>query len=391
MWRTDFDRLGLDDAALRDGIEVVIAGGLDYFPGSERSSPRFNFRVSYLRPAGDGDLLAQLDRLRKQLAAEGLLEPQKRLPRPSLPRSIGVVTGAGSAALADVLAGLERRAWRGKIVLAHPPVQGRGAAGKISAALRDLAASGQVETIVVARGGGSLNDLWCFCDEALCRTVAMLPVPVVSAVGHETDRTLIDDVAAACCSTPTHAAETAVAIDVARACRELRLAAATLSRGGRRGVAGRARSLGALARPLAAHTRRQRARLHQLIREIRAAGRRSLQSRRTLTHRHGLVLSRRRVSGGEAIARGRGRLRREGAAIARHGERAGERRAEQLARLAATLAAHDPDRVLDRGYAIVEAAEGGELLTSAAEARRRARLRVRFADDDVRAQVTDDD
>ena len=107
-------------------------------------------------------------------------------------------------------------------------MQDRRAAPAIAAAIRDLAAVGEVETIVVTRGGGSIADLWAFCDEALCRTVALLPIPVVSAVGHEVDRTLLDDVAAKCCSTPTHAAEAVVGVDCAEARAGLRFAAGRL-------------------------------------------------------------------------------------------------------------------------------------------------------------------
>jgi exodeoxyribonuclease VII large subunit len=204
MWRKDWDALGLD--TLGDGAVVVAAGGCDFYPGSRASSPSFSFAVTKLRVAGEGDLLAQVERLRRALAEEGLFEPQKRLPRPSLPRTIGVVSGEGGKARDDVLAGLRRRGWAGTLVWAFAPVQDRHAAPAITRALQDLAACEAVEVIVVARGGGSLADLFAFCDETLCRTVALLRVPVISSVGHHTDRTLIDDVAAIACSTPTHAA-----------------------------------------------------------------------------------------------------------------------------------------------------------------------------------------
>ncbi|MDQ3850406.1 MAG: exodeoxyribonuclease VII large subunit, partial [Actinomycetota bacterium] len=210
MWREDFDALRLPSGALADGAQVVVAGGPDYYPGSRTSSPSFSFAVSALRVAGEGDLLAQLYRLRQTLDGEGLFAPQKRLARPQLPRAIGVVTGEGGKARDDVLAGLARRGWQGRVVWAFAPVQDRHAAPRITAALQDLAASAAVDVIVVARGGGSLADLFCFCDETLCRTVALLGVPVIASVGHHTDRTLLDDVAAVSCSTPTHAAETAV-------------------------------------------------------------------------------------------------------------------------------------------------------------------------------------
>src|SRR3954469_23074803 len=211
MWRDDFDKLRI--GPLADGAQVVVAGGCDYSPGSKTASPSFSFDVKRLPVAGEGDLLAQLDQLRRRLDAEGLFAPQKALSRPRLPRCIGVVTGESGKARDDVLAGLRRRGWAGRVVWGFAPVQDRHAAPAITRMLQDLAACEEVEVIVVARGGGALPDLFAFCDETLCRTVALLRVPVISSVGHHTDRTLLDDVAAVACSTPTHAAETAVPID----------------------------------------------------------------------------------------------------------------------------------------------------------------------------------
>ena len=213
MWRTDFEKLKLDREALADGAQIVVGGGTDYYEGSRTSSPSFTFLVRDLRVAGEGDLLAQLARLRKQLDAEGLFDPQKRLPRPALPRTIGVVTwpdrqGARRRAGRAVAPRLAGAGWCGR----SPRSRTGAPRPAITRALQDLAATGEVDTIVVARGGGSLADMFAFCDETLCRTVALLSVPVISSVGHHTDRTLIDDVSAVCCSTPTHAAEQAVRI-----------------------------------------------------------------------------------------------------------------------------------------------------------------------------------
>jgi exodeoxyribonuclease VII large subunit len=207
IWLDDLEKAGLPEGGLRDGAEVVIGGGPDYYPGGGQASPSFAFRATQVRLAGEGDLLARLEALRKQLRAEGLFELQKQLARPRLPKTIGVVTAESGAARRDLLAGLRRRGWEGTVIWAFAPVQDRRAAPAIGAAIQELAATPAVEAIVVTRGGGSLADLWAFCDETLCRTVAMLRVPVISAVGHERDSTLIDDVAAVACSTPTHAAE----------------------------------------------------------------------------------------------------------------------------------------------------------------------------------------
>ncbi len=126
-----------------------------------------------------------------------------------------------------------RRGWAGRLVWGFAPVQDRHAAPAIVRALGDLPAVGEVEVVIVARGGGSLADLLCFCDETLCRTVALLGVPVIASVGHHTDRTLLDDVAAVSCSTPTHAAEAAVGVDCRAPARAGRCRAARLREHGR--------------------------------------------------------------------------------------------------------------------------------------------------------------
>src|SRR5271154_3164651 len=144
MWASDFETL---DVALVDGMQVVIGGGCDYYPGSSSSSPSFTFAVSELRIAGEGDLLVQLERRRKRLHADGLFELQKRLERPLLPRTIGVVTGERGKARDDVLAGLRRRGWSGRLVWAFVPVQDRHAAPRIAAALRELAAPPEGEGV----------------------------------------------------------------------------------------------------------------------------------------------------------------------------------------------------------------------------------------------------
>jgi exodeoxyribonuclease VII large subunit len=364
MWTSDFDALGI---TLSDGMRVVVGGGCDYYPGSSSASPSFTFTVSELRIAGEGDLLAQLERLRRQLAADGLFEPQKRLPRPLLPRTIGVVTGERGKARDDVLAGLRRRGWGGRLVWAFAPVQDRHAAPQITAALRELAAMQEIEVVIVARGGGSLADLFAFCDEALCRTVAMLRVPVIASVGHHTDRTLIDDVAAVSCSTPTHAAEAAIPIDLHTARGQLAAQVSRLHGHGRRAVIERARMLAQLSRAPAEHIRRHRARLHQLGRELRASGRRAAGEGRELAGVHLLVLRR---SAERALSADRGRRRTE------------------LERLALALTAHDPQRTLARGYALVED-RTGEPLTSAAAVRSAQRFKLRLHDDSVPARLDD--
>ena len=366
IWADELDRLGLPEGALRDGAEFVAAGGPDYFIGSQASSPAFSFRVTQLRPAGEGDLLARLQALRKQLRSEGLFELQGRLARPLLPKTIGVVTAETGAARRDLVAGLERRGWRGTLIWGFAPVQDRHAAPAIAAAIQGLAARPEVDAIVVTRGGGSLADLWAFCDETLCRTVAMLRVPVISAVGHERDSTLIDDVAAVACSTPTHAADAAVPLDVDAARDSLGRCAATLRRAAGGAVAARTPHLVSLARGPGRALQRERVGLNQRTREIRAASERGIAERLGFQRRVATVVLERALR------------RAVGPDL--------EQRREALRRAAVALRAHEPERTLERGYALVEASDG-EPLTSAAEARAAERISLRFADGRVRART----
>ena len=369
IWLNDLEKAGLDGAGLRDGAEVVISGGLDYYPGGGQASPNFCFRATHVRLAGEGDLIARLEALRKQMRAEGLFELQKQLHRPVLPKAIGVVTAERGAARRDLVAALERRGWGGSVIWGFAPVQDRHAAPAIGMALQDLAARPEVEAIVVTRGGGSLADLWAFCDETLCRTVAMLRVPVISAVGHERDSTLIDDVAAVACSTPTHAAEAAVPLDCLAARESLERCVVALRRAGEGAIGTRSRHLGALARGPARALQRERGKLNQKIREIRAATERGLAGRADSQRRIGTVVlerARRRAVGADM-----------------------DRRRAALHRAAVALRAHEPERTLERGYALVEG-EGGEPLTSAAEAGAAERISLRFSDGRVRARPEPD-
>ncbi|HEX5223923.1 MAG TPA: exodeoxyribonuclease VII large subunit [Solirubrobacteraceae bacterium] len=386
-WREDWERmLARCATAPSEGMQVVVAGGCDYYPGSAASSPSFSFQVADMRVAGEGDLLARIERLRRQLHAEGLLELQKQLPRRALPRTIGVITGESGKARDDIVAALHRRGWAGRVVWGFAPVQDRHAAPAIVRALADLAAVGGVDVVVIARGGGSVADLLCFSDETLCRSVAMHPIPVVASVGHHTDRTLLDDVAAVSSSTPTHAAEAAVVVDCGAArttnlaaARRLRVhsdralgdravqrdSARRLRDHGRRAVLSRARMLSAFTRAPQVHIQRQRARLHQQLREIRAGSRRRIGDERAIVARRALVLHRKADSTLVDVR---------------------DRRPRELAQLLRVLEGHDPQRTLERGYALVSDTEGHPI-ASAREARQRARLQVRFADGEVRADV----
>ena len=387
MWRNEFDRSGIRPEDFRDGIEVVAAGGCDFYPGSATASPGFVFRVNELRPAGEGDLLARLDRLRKLLAAEGLFELQKRLRITALPRTIGVVTAEGSAARRDFLAGLERRGWHGRIVWGYAPVQDRRAAAAITRSISDLAILEEVETIVVTRGGGSIADLWAFCDESLCRTVALLGKPVISAVGHEVDRTLIDDVSAHCCSTPTHAAEVAVRIDCGAARERLLGDARRLDTSARNAVVSRAKHLAALSRAPREHVSRHRIHLHQKARELRAASGRGLDLRDAHVRRVLTVLDRKLGATSIDADRARLDLRTQATALERVTDRASERRLETLARLTAALNAHDPQRTLERGYALAIGPDGEPLQSAMAIRDAGGSFNLRMADATLPAEL----
>jgi exodeoxyribonuclease VII large subunit len=191
-------------------------------------------------------------------------------------------------------------------------------------------------------------------------------VPVISSVGHHTDRTLIDDVAAVCCSTPTHAAEAAVPVDCRAARADIAASARSLQNHGRRAVLGRARALGHLARAPEQHVARHRKQLHQLLRELRASARRKHQRAGSLADRHLLVLTRTasRAAGSDASQRRR-----------------------ELDGLSLALAAHDPQRTLARGYALASDPSGTPL-GSAAAARSAGELSLRFHDGTVPARVT---
>ncbi len=390
IWTSDLEKLGLPGGALRDGAEVIVAGGPDFYPGTATASPGFSFRVTYLRLAGEGDLLARLAALRKQLEADGLFTPQKALGRPAIPRTIGVVTARGSAACADLLAGLERRGWRGTIVWADAPVQDRRAAGAIATALRNLAELPQVDVAVVCRGGGSLTDLWAFCDETLCRTVALLRLPVISAVGHESDRTLIDDVSAVCCSTPTHAADALVRIDLNDARTGLRSFASLAARSASTAIASRGRRLAELAQGPERSIRLERRRLHQLLREVRASATRGVSTGTSLASRHALVLSRKQEAFEAADRAARGQLGRYGRALGSRTAVTLGKESQRIDALSLAERAHDPDRTLDRGYALV-AGRDGDPLASAAATRDRGRIVIRFADGSLPARVEDRD
>jgi len=194
------------DVPLREGARVVCWVKPEVWAG--RGALRL---VAHeIRPVGLGALLARIEALKKVLAAEGLFAPERKRPLPFLPRTVGLVTGRASAAERDVVENARRR-WSAVMFETRTvPVQGAGAVAAMIEALRELDRAGHVDVIVIARGGGSVEDLLPFSDEALCRAVAGCRTPVVSAIGHEPDTPLIDFVADLRCSTPTDAGKRVV-------------------------------------------------------------------------------------------------------------------------------------------------------------------------------------
>lgn len=274
-----------------------------------------SLRAHDIRPVGVGALLARLEQLRRLLAAEGLFAAARKRPLPFVPGVVGVVTGRGSAAERDVVDNARRR-WPGvRFRVVNVAVQGPTAGAEMIAALRRLDADPDVDVIVLARGGGSLEDLLPFSDEALCRAVAACRTPVVSAVGHESDTPLVDFVADRRASTPTDAGKLVVP-DVAAE----QAALVQLRARARRCVA---------------------ARLAEESRTLQA-----LRSRPALARPHGEV--RRRV---EELAELRRRARRCATARLDGG-------AAELGQLRARVLALSPAATLTRGYAVLQQADG---------------------------------
>ncbi|MDU0478265.1 exodeoxyribonuclease VII large subunit [Staphylococcus chromogenes] len=191
---------------LKDGDRVVVYGKPAFYEG--RGS--FSLWVTEIRHVGVGELLARIDQLRRKLAGEGLFDPSRKLPLPYLPNKVGLITGRGSAAERDVLAVAQARWPEVAFRVINTPVQGATAVTEILKALEELDNDPEVDVIIIARGGGSVEDLLPFSEEALQRAVADAHTPVVSAIGHEPDNPVLDNVADLRAATPTDAAKKVV-------------------------------------------------------------------------------------------------------------------------------------------------------------------------------------
>ena len=206
MWRTSAARLGIP---LQDGKAVEVHGKI----GVYEVSGQYQLYADQIRPMGEGALYQEFMRLKAMLEAEGLFAPERKRPLPMFPQKIGIVTSATGAALRDMLNILRRRLPLVEVLLAPSPVQGIEAPPALVQAIQSLILHSP-DVIILARGGGSIEDLWAFNDERVVRAVAMCPVPIICGVGHETDFTLCDFAADLRAPTPTAAAELATQITV---------------------------------------------------------------------------------------------------------------------------------------------------------------------------------
>jgi exodeoxyribonuclease VII large subunit len=321
--------------APRDGMVVEALGKLDVY------GPRGDLQliVDRLKPAGQGNLFEQFLRLKAQLEAEGLFDAARKRPLPAQPRSIGVVTSLGAAALRDVVTALRRRVPHLPVVVYPAAVQGAQAPAELCAALqtayRRHAERGECDVLLLVRGGGSLEDLWSFNDESLVRMLAEAPMPVVCGVGHETDFTLADFVADLRAPTPTAAAELCAPARDQRL-GELQYLQERLQTGVWAGVDERAQGLDRLAQRLG----RPSVRLHD-----------SRQQLLSLQHRlhSGVQL---------AVAAHRNRCTAVAQALPQAFRRAQEQQRLRLQRSEHALSLLDPQLVLQRGYAWLADAQG---------------------------------
>jgi exodeoxyribonuclease VII large subunit len=365
-----------------DGIEVVATGKLTTYPGRSK----YQIVIERMELAGAGALLQMLELLKRRLAAEGLFAPERKRAIPYLPEVIGVVTSPTGAVIRDILHRLADRFPRH--VLVWPVlVQGEGAARQVAAAVRGFNAPGpfpKPDLLIVARGGGSVEDLMAFNDEDVVRAVAASDIPVISAVGHETDTTLCDFAADLRAPTPTAAAERAVPVreDLLLSVRDLGLrmdrAVTKLARERAERVAAIAARLPSPRAILALKQQRADDLGFRLPRALEAnAAQHRLRFRQTAALLRPAVLVQRRDRAGEALAR-------LGAAVDPARALADIRRRREpfdaLERLRVSLSYRS---TLARGYAVVRS--GDRVLTSAAAARVAGTVEIEFADGQVEA------
>ncbi len=369
--------------ALKEGLQLVVRGRLTVY------EPRGEYQIvlDYLEPKGLGALQLALEQLKERLAKEGLFDPARKRPLPFLPRRVGVVTSLTGAAFRDILAVLRRRCPIMGIVVAPVPVQGEEATAQIAAAIRSLSASKLVDVIIVGRGGGSLEDLWCFNEETVVRAIAASAVPVVSAVGHEIDFTLADFAADYRAPTPSAAAEAVAPVldDLLETLRDraarLKLAVRVRLRGDRRECAAALRVL--YARPLPVEQAAQR--LDDLAGRLGGSVTDTLSAwqRRADACRHALEACSPRIRIGSALTLVPQLVKRIG-----QGMRAALALKHQATRsIASALDGLSPLAILGRGYSIVQMVPDGAVVKRARDVSVGDQVSARLADGRLLCEV----
>jgi exodeoxyribonuclease VII large subunit len=368
----------------QDGQKVLVRARISmYEPRGE-----FQLIVEHMEDAGLGALKRRFEELSARLAAEGLFAADRKRPLPPLPRRIGVITSPTGAAVRDILHVLARRFPAVAVLIYPAAVQGAQAPGELVAALRLACKRAECDVLILARGGGSLEDLWAFNDERLARAIVASSIPIVSGVGHEIDFTIADFAADLRAPTPSAAAELVVP-DAAEWLGTFARLGARLERSVRRRLDERRQRLGwldrraALVSPMARFAQRAQ-RLDELDQRMTRAIRRGLESRRERL---------RWLRGRAALASPATRLKQQTLAIEDLRQRlvralrltlAAQR--ERLMPLKRTLHAVSPLATLDRGYAIVKN-ERGEILRDAADAPLETLIEARLAKGSIRAKV----
>jgi exodeoxyribonuclease VII large subunit len=379
VWRSSFNRLG---SRLQEGLEVIATGKVTSYPG--KSS--YQIIVENLEPAGAGALMALLDERRRKLAAEGLFDPVRKKALPYLPRIIGVVTSPTGAVIRDILHRLSDRFPR-HVMVWPVRVQGETSAAEVAAAIRGFnAMTPRPDLLIVARGGGSLEDLWSFNEEIVLRAVAESIIPLISAVGHETDWTLIDHVADERAPTPTAAAERAVPVR-ADLVSQIASLAARHDRGLRRLMAERHTRIRAAARALPRPDdilALARQRFDSVSGRLRSA-----LIKNTLLHRRdfeGAAAHLTPMPLRRNLAEQTRILARHGIELRRDLRRIIEQRRTTLAGCGKLLGSLSYKSVLQRGYALVRSHDRAPL-SSAAQVKPGQDLRIEFRDGEVAAQA----
>jgi exodeoxyribonuclease VII large subunit len=361
-------------------VEVRAAPSL-YEPRGE-----FQLNVDFMRRAGLGALFERFTRLKARLEAEGLFAAQRKRTLPRHPRCIGIVTSARAAALRDVLSTLRRRMPSVPVVIYPTLVQGDGAAQQIVAALRTAGQRAECDVLILCRGGGSIEDLWCFNEEAVARAICACPVPVVSGVGHETDFTIADFVADVRAPTPTGAAALVTA-DRAELSGALRLLARRMARCVRHALEQGTQQSDFLGKRLVHPGKRVQERLRhlqQLRARLAAAWQRGTE-RRALPLAHA---AHRLLGAAPDCARLAAEQRRLQTRLVRAARLELERRAQRLERVRAHLLHLDPREVLQRGYSIVRRKDGS-IVRAARGVQPGERLALEFARGSAHARVED--